>query len=278
MGFAIFGFAGALALLQIASDGLYGDRAATRSVVAGMPSAFGRRVYLFLDRVAPAPYVEATLARDALRNGDGDGASRYAVRLPASPVRDDLLARVALAQHRPQLAFEYFLAAPDVAAVQAIVDRRAQYDPLSAYLLEALLQRRVERLRAHPDALAEISWRLGLLANQTAWREVPGSALQSRWLKIGLRHFMQAADIAPLSERYAIAAANQADLCGDELSAGALFHRASSLDPSSADAIAGLGVVAFRRGDRGAAATYLQRADALDPNAAMVRALKRDLR
>ncbi|MBV8197016.1 MAG: hypothetical protein JO263_02685 [Candidatus Eremiobacteraeota bacterium] len=210
--------------------------------------------------------------------GDGGRALQYAVRLPASPARDELLAHVALAQRQPALAFEYFLAAPDLAAVESVVDSRAARDPQAAYGIEKLLYRRVALLGAHPDALAQISWRLGLLANQTAWRQVPGSSAQKRWLRAALRHFGAAADIAPLSERYAIAAANQADLLDDEAEANALFGRAASLDPGSADAIAGLGVVAYRRGDRAAASRYLQRARQIDRTAPMVRALERDLR
>jgi tetratricopeptide (TPR) repeat protein len=84
--------------------------------------------------------------------------------------------------------------------------------------------------------------------------------------------------LAPLSERYAIAAANQADLLAERNRAEALIARAADIDPGSADAVAGLGVVALQKGDRRAAITYLRRARALDPRALMVSALERDLR
>lgn len=274
----IVAFVAFLAIDQLASDALYASAAGPVSVVSRVPLRFGERVYAELDRLAPAAYVESTLARAALNRGDPDAAMRHALRLPASPVRDELLARVALARHEAALAFEYFLAAPDFAALQSIVDARAMRDPLSAYRLEQLVARRIELLGAHPDALAQSRWRLGLLANETAWKQVPGSAVQKSWLRAAQGHFSAAADAAPFSQRYAIAAANQADLLGDETSANAFFGRAASLDPGSADAIAGLGVVAYRRGDRAAANAYLRRARQIDPNARMVRALERDLR
>ncbi|MGA9946030.1 MAG: tetratricopeptide repeat protein, partial [Candidatus Cybelea sp.] len=84
--------------------------------------------------------------------------------------------------------------------------------------------------------------------------------------------------LAPLSERYAVEAANQADLLRDRRRAQELFAHAAAIDPSSADAIAGLGVLAWERGDRQAAAAELTRARALDPRSLMVRALERDLR
>ncbi len=57
---------------------------------------FGLAVYRMLDRIAPAPYVETSLSEEALTRGDAEAAERYALRLPASPIRDELLARVAL--------------------------------------------------------------------------------------------------------------------------------------------------------------------------------------
>jgi len=278
IGVIVAAFVGFLAIDQLATDALYAADAAPASLVSHVPLRFGERVYAQLDRLAPAAYVEATLAQAALNSGSPDSALQHALRLPASPVRDELLARVALARHEAALGFEYFLAAPDFEALQSIVDGRAARDPLAAYRLEQLVARRIELLGAHPDALAQSSWRLGLLANETAWKQVPGSALQKNWLRTAQRHFRAAADAAPLSERYAIAAANQADLLGDEASANAFFARAASLDPGSADAIAGLGVVAYRRGDRAAASSYLRRGRQIDPNAPMVRALERDLR
>jgi hypothetical protein len=243
-----------------------------------VPASFGLTVYRALDRIAPAPYVEASLAQAALARHDSDAAERYALRMPSSPVRDELLARVALLRGQPVLAGEYFLAAPDPNAVQAAVQLLAARDPAAGYAVERLLRNRLARGGTHPDAVAEADWQMGRLANRKAWRQVPGSALQNAWLARAAGDFEAAVALAPLSERYAVEAANQADLLRDRRRAQELFAHAAAVDPSSGDAIAGLGVLAWERGDRQTAAADLARARALDPRSLMVRALERDLR
>ncbi|MFZ0573262.1 MAG: hypothetical protein WA304_07075 [Candidatus Cybelea sp.] len=268
----------ALVFVQLASDSLDARAAASGTFPRRIPARFGDAVYGVLDRLAPAPYVESTLAQRALERGDVRSAQRYALRLPASPSRDELLASIAGARGQAQLALEYSLAAFDSDAVQAAAQRLAVTDPQAAYALERLLELRLSRRATHPDAVAEAQWQMGLFANQVAWRKVPGSQTQRAWLRIALSDFESAVALAPLSERYAIAAANQADLLAERGRAEALFARAAEVDPGSADAIAGLGVVALQRGDRTAAVRYLTRARALDPRALMVGALERDLR
>jgi tetratricopeptide (TPR) repeat protein len=242
-----------------------------------VPLRFGRAVYRVLDRVAPAPYVEITLARDALQTAKPNAAERYAVRLPASPIRDELFAEIAAERGRRLLAIEYFLAAPDPGAIDRAANELASRDPAAAYALERLLEVRLARMRTHPDAVAQAYWEMGRLANRTAWRQVPGSARQQFWLRQGLQNFEAAVTLAPLSERYLVEAANQADLLDEHVRAQTLFGRAAEIDPTSADAIAGLGVVAWQSGDRGSALLDLSRARRIDPNALMVRALERDL-
>jgi len=267
-----------LATVQFASDALHRDAAAAGTLPRAIPVDAALVVYRLLDRIAPAPYVEETLARHALDEGDTGAAERYATRLPASPVRDELLARVAFARGQKRLALEYFLAAPDAVAITAAAEVLAQSDPAAAYDLVRLLQIRLAMLGTHPDAVAEARWEMGGFANRKAWRQVPGSVAQRDWLKRGLRDYEAAVALAPLSERYLIADANQADLLGERQRAATLFAQAVAIDPASAEAIAGLGVVAYENGDRNAAAAYLVRARAIDPTALMVRALERDLK
>lgn len=264
--------------LQFASDAFSSGAAAAGTLPTRVSPNFARSLYGVLDRIAPAPYVEATLAQDALARGDTAAAQRHALGLPASPARDELLGRIAQARGQQTLALEYFLAAPDADAVNAAVEARAARNPAAGYALEGLLEARLAMLDTHPDAVAEAYWRMGRLANRTAWIAVPGSPTQQFWLRRGLRDFEAAVALSPLSERYVIEAANQADLLGERGRAAELFRAAADIDPGSADALAGLGVVAYQNGDRVSAARYLFRARAIDERSLMVRALERDLR
>ncbi len=267
----------AFGAIQLASDAFAAPAASPGALPARVPLAFGLAVYRALDRVAPAPYVESTLAAYALSQGQNGEALRYALRLPPSAARDALFARVAAARGDGELALEYFLAAPDVDAVQSVVRSLVPTSPAAAYALERTLNVRLSLMTTHPDAVAATAWRMGDLANRQAWREVSGSSAQMAWLRRGMRSMQTATDLAPFSEKYAIVAANQAVLLGDLDNASALFARAVAADPASADAIAGLGVVAQRRGDAAAARRYLDRARRIDSHALMVRALEREL-
>jgi len=271
-------FLAVLGTIQLASYALSAPAASAGTLPARVPVSFGVAIYRALDRVTPAPYVEATLAANALEAGATDEAERHALRLPASPERDELLARIAAARGDRALALEYFLAAPDVDAVQSVVSALAPGDPAAAYDVERTLNARLSLQAIHPDAVAETYWRMGELANRRAWREIPASRAQGDWLRRGMEHFQSAVDLAPLSGKFAISAANQAMQLDDVRRAKALFDRATEADPASADAVAGLGVVACRQGDRSSALAYLVRARSLDPHALMVRALERDLR
>jgi hypothetical protein len=85
----------AFGAIQLASGALTSAAAAPGTLPKHVPLRLGVAVYRVLDRVAPAPYVEASLAQEALARGDALAAEHFAVRLPASPTRDELLARVA---------------------------------------------------------------------------------------------------------------------------------------------------------------------------------------
>lgn len=266
------------AAIQLASYALNAGAAAPGTLPTRVPLSFGLAVYRAIDALAPAPYVVATLAAYELSAGNTDGALREAIRLPASPTRDELLASIARAQGNEQLALEYYLAAPDVNAVDAAAQALARRSPAAGYALETLLEKRLALLTTHPDDVAETYFRLGQLANRQAWREIPDSKAQGAWLYRGMHDFRSAVALAPLSDKYLIVAANQAMLLGDLDGAQRYFARAVDANPGSADAVAGVGVIAYQRGDVATAEKNLRRALALDPNSLMVRSLERFLK
>lgn len=267
----------AFGTIQAASFALNASAAVPGALPRRVPIAFGLRVYRALARVAPAPYVETTLARYALAHGRLDAAEAHAALLPPTPVRDALLADIARARGQTTLALEYDLAAPDAGAVQRAADALAVRDPRAAYRLEAELAVRLERLATHPDELAGAYWRMGVDAYRIATR-AHAAAERRRWSMQALRRFDAAAALAPLDGKYLLAQANQAIALGKLDDAQRAFAQALAADPASADALAGLGVVALRRGDRARAQRSLRAARQLDPRSGMVRALERDLR
>ena len=199
-----------LGTVQFASFALDAEAAVPGSVPARVPLAFGLAVYRALDRVAPAPFVEATLAAHALQTGDVDAAQRYALRMPASPARDELLAQTARARGQETLALEYDLAAPDVDAVSRAAYALAATDPEAAYRLELNLKDRLELLTTHPDAVAEAYWDLGEFGNRSAWRKISGSPEQNAWLRradldfesaVGSRRFPKNTRSRPVTRR-----------------------------------------------------------------------------
>ncbi len=170
-----------------------------------MKPAIGAAIFSRIERVAPAPYLETMLAANALRGGDLAAAAGYAHKIPAGPVKSELLGRIALARGEGELAREYFLAAPDVDEMQ--------------------------------------NWRMGQLITLRGYRSPP---LRARLWRQGMHYYTVAARLAPLSERYLLAAGSQALLLRDDEAAHTYFQRGVDVDPTSADAYAGLGIVAYR--------------------------------
>jgi tetratricopeptide (TPR) repeat protein len=263
------------ACVQFASAALLSGASTAGSLPAHLPAQWGRSVYEVLERIAPAPFVESMLARNAFERDDLDAAERHALQLPASPARDEWLARIAQARGEHALAIEYFFVAPDVDAVQREVDRIARTDPAAAFALEDLFRVRLEALTTHPDAVAQAYWRLGQLATAQAERQ-PGS--RAELLRTGMREYRHAIDLAPLSERYLLAAGTQALNMSDDPTARRYFQRGVDVDPTSAQAYAGLGLAALRQGDRATAQQAETRARSLDPNASLLLDLERALR
>jgi len=252
------------ALVQFASDALYAQ--AGPGLLAGsIPRAFGIAVYAAIDRVAPADYVEDALGHVALASGDATSAQRFAVRMPAGPRRDGLLADVARARSQPELAFEYDFAAADVGALNGDVMAAWPRNHARAIALERLVRSRLLELGTHPDAVAESDF---VLASFASWSGDQAGAYTD---------FRAALEIAPLNMKYVLGTAVQALTMHDDVAAERYFRAGLNVNPSSGDALAGLGVVALHRGDRAAATAYLARARAAEPGAGMIHALERAL-
>jgi|SRR5579872_3869553 len=267
-----------LGVIQAASDALNAARAASGAVPARIPVSFGRGVYELLDHLAPAPYVEATLARDALDRGDLADAQRYAVHLPASSGRNELLARIARARGDTTLAYEYFFVAADTSEVQRAILMLATNDPQTAYEREGRFRRYLQALATHPDAVADAYSTQGQIAQIHVWHDGADPARAALWARRALQNYEIALNLAPLNLQYVLETANQALFVGDLREAERVYRMGVDVDPSSADVQAGLGLVALARGERSRARAFAQHARALNPASALLRTLEHQLR
>lgn len=245
-GIAIALVLGAFAAVQFASEALNAQAAAPGALPRHLSSGFAVMVYRALDRVAPAPFVEQTLARWELDRGNPAAAQSYAVRLPPEAARNELLGRIALARGDRVLAQEYFFAAPDIAAMNAEVAHLARTNPAQAYDFERQVRDRLASLRTHPDAVADAHWRMGVLAAAAA-RRLPRASPQRRaWLRRGLGNEIRAVQLSPLSMKYLLAVASLEVALGDVAAARRWYHRALGVDPASRAASNGLRAISRR--------------------------------
>lgn len=236
-----------------------------------MPAGWGAAAYGVIARIAPAPYVTAMLATAALDRNDLPAAQSYAERLPESPARAELLARAAQARGDQAQAYRYFVDANDVFAIRREVNRLASRNLPAAYELEVRLKDRLEKAATHPDALADAYWGLGRLATQRGYMDPPN---RRAWFEEGMRDYAAAVKLAPLAERYLIAAGSQELNLDEPARARVFFKRAIDGNPASADAYAGLGVAAFKLGDLAAARQYERLSRSYDPHSHFLHTLQ----
>jgi tetratricopeptide (TPR) repeat protein len=263
-----------LGCVQFASASLFAHRVSPDSIVARIPPRYGVAVYSAIERVAPAPYIESMLAWYALDSGNLADAEQHAHKMPNSAVKSELLGRIAEARDQPLLAREYFLVAPDVDEMQAQIATISRTNAAEAFDLEVAFKNRLESLTTHPDAVADAYWRMGQLTTLRAYLD---PALRGTLFSQGLSYYNVAIGLAPLSERYILAAGSQALLMRDDAMAQQYFTRGIDVDPTSADAYAGLGIVAFRANDLSEARFYAAQSHARDPHAHILSELEHDL-
>ena len=216
------------------------------------------------------------LSRAALDAGDAAAAQTHVDRMAPSVEREELLARIALARGDHAAAMGHFLDAADINALDAEVDRLRHADRIDeAYVLESATRERLARTGTHPDAVAESFWRSGELATAHGYENPPQ---RDHWFLIGLDDYRQALALSPFSEKFLLAAGIQSlDLLQYKASR-AYFARSIDVNPASAQAYAGLGIIALRSGDRRAAQAYAARSRALDSHSRFLARLDRELR
>lgn len=234
-----------LGIVELASDAFSARAASPGALPRRIPIGFALQVYGVLDRIAPAPYVEATLAQYEMNRGDLRAALLHAQRLPNSPMRNELLGRIAQRQGDAVRAFEYFFAAPDIAALRENVELIGKRDPARAYAVESRIRERLQGLRTHPDAVADASWMMARFAESAAARSSP--PLRAMWLRRALRNATAAAALSPLSEKYLLVAAGAELRLGDVPGARRWYRRVLAVNPRNAKALAGLARLSITR-------------------------------
>ncbi len=143
-------------------------------------------------------------------------------------------------------------------------------------LLPRQVVARLARDPTEPDALAEAWWKLGLAEQMDGYHHYP---IDSRrpWVARAMGDYEHAVALAPLSERYLIAAGSQEINLPTTPPPKAYFERARDADPTSAQAWAGLAEVALRGGDLATARADLARARRLGPALPLVERLGEQL-
>jgi tetratricopeptide (TPR) repeat protein len=236
-----------------------------------------------VDRLAPAVPVpeplRLVLAREALENGAPALAARDTAALRPSPDRLALLGGLAQARGDYAAAARDYLAAGDLAWLEGEVDRLAASGRIAqALALQKSIVARLAEDRTEPDVLAEAEFDLGRIEQVQAYRTwilFPGH--RAHEVAAG-QAYARAVALAPFRERYLIALGNQQLNLSELVAATHTFERARDADPTSVEALTGLGDAALRRGDRATAATYLALARARAPGNESVRILGRRLR
>lgn len=241
---------------------------------AHLPRGAGEQIFNAIDRHVRVSFVKETLAGIALNERRYDDADREVGALAPSPARSELEGRIAAARGDRSKAIRYFLAASDLTAIGSEVDRlEASGSYRAAYDLENSLREGLLRTETHPDAVAESYWRSGELAAAIASTSGP----KVRWLRVALAYLTKAHALAPFSEKYLLAAGIQALALGENGLARTFFQQCIDLNPESADAYSGLGLVLVRDGRFDQARLLLERSRAIDPQSKLILKLQQEL-
>ena len=240
-----------------------------------VPLGFGLAVYRALDRVAPAPYVETTLAAEALAQATSTRRTLRATAAGVARSRRSARARRAGAR-RTALALEYFLAAPESRG--AVGSGRAGGARSGRRL-------RLERCFKSAWRADDPSRRGGRSVLATSGdsqidapgARVPASTAQRAWLRASAGDFEAAVHSRRSPSDTPLSEANQADVLGDDARAARLFaqrrRRSIRQAPTRSPVSAWLH---WRNGDARTAASLPGARARARSESLMVRALERD--
>lgn len=262
-----------LGVVQVGSDALLSGDARPASLPRLLPQRWGLDIYRGIDRIAPAPFIARELGLEALRRGDEASAVKFGVTLPAGGARDALFAAIERARGADALAIEYELAGVDLPRLLARINALERIHPRAAYALADRLHARLATTTTHPDALANIYWRSGMIATAAVYH----GHRPSLWNPRARRAFLAAARMAPYDNNYALGVAAYYYRVNDNARAKRWYRRVVTINPASADGWSGLGSLALRAGEIAAARRYLATARRYDAGAGSVRTLARKL-
>jgi tetratricopeptide (TPR) repeat protein len=266
----------ALGALQFLSSLALRDAARPGSWVGLVPGASAARVDE-LDARWPLPAtLRLVLARQALAHGNVAAATQQVALLPASRDRAGLEGELAERRGDTGGAVRAFLDAGDVADLERQIGEIERSGDLAAAL--RLQNALIDRLRADPTqaaSLPDADYQLGLLEESVSYT-LRGAAARTVEIR-ALAAYEAAVTVAPFAQRYLVAAANQELNVGDLNRAQSYFLRAREADPTSVDAVTGLGSLAHRRGRDDEARAYLAQARHMNPSAPAVQRLAHDL-
>jgi tetratricopeptide (TPR) repeat protein len=265
-----------LGAVQVVSSLALRDAAQPGSWVRLVPAVTAARIDALDPRLPLPGPLRLVLAREALAAGDVALAERQIASLAPSGDRDELLGLIAERRGDSAGAVRAFLDAGDAPDLERLIDGEQRSGDLTGALrLEHATIGRLRADRAQTGALPEAYYRLGLLEQDAAYRLPRGARRPAE--QRSLAAYEDAVALAPLAERYLIAAGNQELNLGDLDRAQRYFERAREVDPTSVDAIAGFGDLAYRRGRLDEARADLATAQAMDAQAPAVRRLVDEL-
>jgi tetratricopeptide (TPR) repeat protein len=235
------------------------------------PSVLTRAVAALEPSALLPQELRRVLAATALANGNAALAERFANTLVRGPDRLDLQARIEEARGERDAAIVDFLAAGDLASIEARVDALVARDDVAA--AQNLQSHAIEALRAtraQNDTLAEAFYRDALLQQARAYEMPLGSRARTSLGYESAQSYRLATVYAPLELRYAIALGNQYLNIAQYALARKTFEHIAELDPANIEALTGLADEAIRRRDFADARAFLARARTLSPDSSDV--------